>query len=62
VAPLIDPGHPFFRPRWRRWATVLVPAIWAVLELTWSEPFWAIIFGAVAVYAARVLLWTGRQG
>jgi hypothetical protein len=48
---LIDPKHPFFAAAWRRWLTVLLPAAWAVFELVTTGPFWAVLFGAAAVYA-----------
>lgn len=53
----LDPDHPFFRPKWRRYATVAAPAAWAGVEL-WliGSPLWAGIFGGAAVYAAWVLL------
>lgn len=61
---LIDPAHPFFRVAWRRWATALVPAAWAAFEIYRGDPFWAVIFGAAAAYAAWVLIvnWTEPEG
>jgi hypothetical protein len=53
---LLDPDHPFFRPVWRRWATVLIPLIWAGVELASGSPGWAMLFGAAGAYAAWVLL------
>lgn len=58
---LIDTNHPFFRPAWRRWATFLVPAVWAVFEAVSGEPFWAILFGALAAYAGWVLIVTWKE-
>lgn len=54
----LDPDHPMFRKMWVRWVTVLVPTGWAVLEFYMQSPFWGIIFGAVAVYAAKQLFFT----
>jgi hypothetical protein len=64
MARLIDPAHPFFRVAWRRWATAVVPGIWAVMELYNGQPFWALIFGAAAAYAAWVLIitWVEPEG
>lgn len=49
---LLDPDHPMFRRAWVRWATVLVPGLWALMELASGNPGWAILFGAAAAYAA----------
>jgi hypothetical protein len=53
---LIDPNHPTYRPLWVRIAIVAVCLGWASIELITGEPFWAILVGAVGVYAAWVLL------
>ena len=59
----LDPDHPFFRPRWRRYVTVAVPAIWAGVELAFiGSALWAGIFGALAIYAAWALLWPRPEG
>lgn len=47
----LDPNHPMFRRPWVRWATVLVPAAWAVMEFLGGSPGWGILFGAAAAYA-----------
>lgn len=52
----LDPDHPFFAARWRRWATVLAPGLWALVELWGGNPGWAILFGAAAGYALWVLI------
>lgn len=52
----LDADHPFFAVRWRRWATALAPAAWAGVELWRGDPFWALLFGVLAAYAAWVLL------
>mgnify|MGYP006919623507 FL=1 len=43
---------PFFRPMWRRVATFLVAAGWAIVELISNSPGWALMFGAAAAYTA----------
>jgi hypothetical protein len=53
---LIDPNHPFYRPLWRRVLIVAVCLGWAVVEGVTSEPFWALLVGAVGIYAAWMLL------
>jgi len=52
----LDPDHPFFRARWRRWATVLVPGGWAMVEFWGGHLVWGTVFAAASAYAARVLL------
>lgn len=58
----LDPDHPFFRPVWRRWATVLFPLGWAVVELAAGSPGWAILFAAAGVYAYWMLIMKGPTG
>lgn len=53
---LIDPSHPFYRPLWRRILIVAVCLGWAAVEALTREPFWAILVGAVGIYAAWMLL------
>jgi hypothetical protein len=49
---LLDVQHPFFQPLWRRIVVVVICLGWAVVEISFSEPFWAIMFGALGVYCA----------
>jgi hypothetical protein len=51
----LDRDHPMFRRTWVRVACVVVPSIWAVVEFAMQNPFWAILFAAMAVYAAYEL-------
>ena len=53
---LLDPDHPFFALRWRRWATALFPLAWGAVELYFGNPGWAVLFGAAGVYAGYILL------
>ena len=50
-AAMFDLNHPFFRPLWRRVAIVVIALGWALVELSGGNLFWAILFGALGVYA-----------
>lgn len=52
---LVDPDAPFFRPLWVRVLCVVLPLIWAGVELRMNSPVWAMIFGAAGVYLALAL-------
>ncbi|GAB4389824.1 hypothetical protein [Albidovulum sp.] len=52
---LIDPGHPFFRPLWRRVLVVGLALGWALVEAATGSPGWAVMFGAAGIYAALAL-------
>lgn len=52
---ILDPQHPFFKPVWRRVLTVVVPAAWALVELSNGATGWAVLFFAAAGYAAYQL-------
>lgn len=58
---LLDPTHPFFAVKWRRWATSLLPILWAAVELASGSPGWAMLFAAIGAYAFYVLVITYRQ-
>ncbi len=49
---MFDLDHPFFKPLWLRVVIVAVALGWALIELAGGSPFWAILFGALGVYAA----------
>ena len=53
---LIDPNHPMYRPLWVRVTVVAVCFAWAIGESMGTQPFWAVIAGALGVYAAWALL------
>ncbi|TMV76687.1 hypothetical protein FGG78_28220, partial [Thioclava sp. BHET1] len=55
----LDPDHPFFRPVWRRWATAVLPILWAGFEAWQGFTIWAIGFGAAGVYAFWQLIMIG---
>lgn len=50
----LDPDHSFFRPLWRRVLVVALCLGWALFELSQGNVFWAILFGALGLYAAYV--------
>jgi hypothetical protein len=54
--PLLDPNHPFFTPRWRRWATILVPCLWGLFEFRNGSPEWGVVFEAAAAYSLWALI------
>ncbi|MBP7000357.1 DUF3329 domain-containing protein [Amaricoccus sp.] len=47
-----DLDHPFFRPLWIRAGIVVLCGVWAGLEAFTGSIAWAILFGALGVYAA----------
>lgn len=44
--------HPFFLPLWRRVVTTGITGGWALVELSAGNVFWAILFGAAALWCA----------
>ncbi|NLS15475.1 hypothetical protein HGP16_02750 [Rhizobium sp. P40RR-XXII] len=53
---LIDPSHPLYKPLWVRILIVAVCFGWAAVETFGSQPFWAMLSGALGVYSAWMLL------
>lgn len=55
--------HPWFRPAWRRAATVAVCFAWALVELSNGAPFWAMVFAAIGAYLvyAFFIAWTDPE-
>ncbi|MDB2407468.1 hypothetical protein N9W17_02930 [Jannaschia sp.] len=51
---MLDPNDPFFAPRWRRWAVVIVCALWLVIELARGAHYWA----AGAAVGGGYALWS----
>lgn len=43
--------HPFFRPLWRRGLTVALCLGWALVELSWGNWGWAVLFGGIGAVA-----------
>ncbi|MEX0319023.1 MAG: hypothetical protein AB3N21_13780 [Ruegeria sp.] len=43
----------FFIPVWRRALVVTACVLWAIVELANGNPFWAVLFGAIAAYCAH---------
>ncbi|MGI1662826.1 hypothetical protein ACRDNQ_11350 [Palleronia sp. KMU-117] len=46
----LDVRLPFFRPLWRRIATVAVIAGWTAMELWGGNPYWAVLAGGIGIY------------
>lgn len=55
---LIDPAHPFLRPRWRRIALVAVAFAWAAMEVALGNTLWALLFAAIGGWLAWALILT----
>ena len=55
---MFDLRHPFFNPAWRRVLTVVLALGWALVELLTGRPGWAMMLGAVGLWAGYVLLLT----
>jgi hypothetical protein len=56
----IDADHPFFAPVWRRWATVILPSLWAGVEYFWTGNLtWVAIFAGLGVWAGYELIVKG---
>lgn len=53
---LIDPSHPMYKPLWVRILIVAVCFGWAAVETLGSQPFWAMLSGALGAYSAWMLL------
>ena len=48
-----------FARAWVRWVTVLLPALWAVVEYRNDAPAWAAGFAGLAAYAFVILIVKG---
>jgi hypothetical protein len=58
----LDPNDPFFAKPWVRWATVLFPITWGLVELLWvGSPMWGVIFLGAGAYAGWALFFQ-RKG
>lgn len=52
----LDVQSPVLRPLWLRVTIVGICAIWAIFEIISGSLFWAILFGAAAIYLGYQLL------
>jgi hypothetical protein len=43
-----DFNHPFYLPKWRRYATVAVCLAWLGVEWALGSPFWGVIAAGVS--------------
>ncbi|MGP9791165.1 hypothetical protein [Roseinatronobacter sp. NSM] len=48
-----DMQHPFYRPMWRRVVITALCFGWALFEFATANPFFGILFGAIAVFCAH---------
>lgn len=55
----LDPNHPFFAKAWVRWVSAVFPLVWAGVEFLLDSPGWAMVFGALGVYAFYILIIKG---
>ncbi|MGB3408814.1 MAG: hypothetical protein WBA67_15120 [Jannaschia sp.] len=53
---MLDPDHPFFAQRWRRYAVVVVCFVWAGFELWNGATLWAAGFAVIGLFALWVLI------
>lgn len=51
----LDRNHPMFRKAWVRVVSIALPALWSVVEFALGNPFWGLLFGAMAAYAVYEL-------
>jgi hypothetical protein len=59
---LIEPGHPFYKPLWRRIAIVAVCALWLIFEVVISKSsLWMVIAGALLIYTGWTLLFAWKD-
>ncbi|WP_265501550.1 hypothetical protein [Paracoccus beibuensis] len=59
---LVDPNAPFFKPLWVRVLSVVLPLLWAAVELWTGNPFWAVLFGGAGLYLGLALFVWRRPG
>ncbi len=54
---LIDPKHPFFQAAWRRWLLVMIPFVWAFVEMSYGNSTWAYLSAGIGGLLAVNLIW-----
>lgn len=54
--------HPFLRPLWRRIALVGFCVAWAIFEVVYGQPLWALIAAGMAAYGAWIFLIAYKPG
>jgi hypothetical protein len=60
---LIDAGHPFYKPLWRRLLIVAIVAMWAAYEfLVSKEMLWMSLSAGMLAYAVWVFLIGWKSG
>ena len=48
-----DVQLPIFIPLWRRIVLVVFTFSWAVLEFSWGNPGWSVLFAVIGTYLAH---------
>jgi hypothetical protein len=56
------PVPDWMKPLWVRLVFVVLPALWALFELLYGEPFWALLFGAAAAWGFWTLVLKFEEG
>jgi len=56
---MFDLQTPFFLPKWRRVAVVLVCILWGGFEFANANTFWGLLFCAIACYASWQFFFSG---
>lgn len=47
----LDRDHPFFEKPVTRWLTTIIPIVWGLLEFSWGNPGWGILFIGAGAWA-----------
>ena len=47
---MFDLKHPMFKPLWARLGVIALCGGWALFEFIGGEVFWALLFGAAALF------------
>jgi hypothetical protein len=48
--PALDVRIPFFRPLWRRIATIAVIVLWTGVEFLHGSPYWGVLAAGIGIF------------